>query len=256
RRAPPAQRAPAPPPARRGGGVVSGGDLVVRRGKVVGHEETVQSDVLILGGRIQQVGRRVDAPPGCPELDARGRLVLPGAIDTQVHFREPGLEHKEDLGSGSEAAVAGGVTAFCEMPNTRPPTVSPAEFADKLQRAAGRCRADYAFFLGATAANADRLGDWERLPGCAGIKVFMGSSTGDLLIPDDATLERVLRSGERRVAVHAEDEPRLRALREALLPGSTVERHPELRDVECALRATRRLLDLVERTGRRVHLLH
>ncbi|MBK8976543.1 MAG: dihydroorotase [Planctomycetes bacterium] len=233
-----------------------GADLWVRRAKVVGERDVVEQDVLILDGRVQQVARRVAAPDGIPELRARGRLVFPGLIDTQVHFREPGLEHKEDLASGSLAAVTGGITAFCEMPNTDPPTTDPARLVDKLQRAHGRSWADHAFFLGATADNADRLGDWEWLPGCAGIKVFMGSSTGNLLVPDDATLERVLRSGTRRVAVHSEDEPRLRERYGQLRGGESVALHPDVRDVESALRATRRLLDLAEKTGRKVHLLH
>jgi dihydroorotase len=230
--------------------------LWVRGGKVVGVDGAERADVLILGGRVQQVAREVDAPPECPVLECRDQLVFPGLIDTQVHFREPGLEHKEDLASGALAAIAGGITAFCEMPNTKPATTDPARLVDKLRRAAGRCRADYAFFLGATRENAEQLGDWETLPGCAGVKVFMGSSTGDLLVEDDDTLERVLRHGVRRVAVHAEDEPRLRERKALAAAGVGVVRHPEIRDVETALRATRRLLDLAERTQRRVHLLH
>ena len=188
--------------------------------------------------------------------DAAGLLVLPGLIDPQVHFREPGLEHKEDLATGSLAAVAGGVTAVMEMPNTKPPTIDPASLADKLERASDRMRSDHAFFLGATAENADLLGEWEQTPGCAGVKVFMGSSTGSLLVPDDETLERVLRSGTRRVAVHSEDEDRLRERYAALEPGTAVAEHPNVRDVEAAVRATVRLLNLVERTGRKIHLLH
>ena len=182
--------------------------------------------------------------------------MLPGLIDPQVHFREPGLEHKEDLASGSLAAVAGGVTSFCEMPNTRPPTTDPSLLEDKLSRARGRCLVDHAFFLGATAENADQLGEWERLPGCAGVKVFMGSSTGTLLVADDPTLERVLRSGSRRVAVHSEDEERLKQRYAALSAGAPVSSHPDVRDVECAVKATTRLLDLVEKTRRPIHLLH
>ena len=232
------------------------GDLIVRGGRVVQPTGVGRADVLVLGGKIQQIGASIDAPTKCAELDARGRLVLPGGIDPQVHFREPGLEQKEDLASGSLAAVAGGVTSFFEMPNTNPPTVDPARLSDKLRRAAGRALADHAFFLGATPQNAEQLGEWEHLPGCAGVKVFMGSSTGTLLVPDDPTLERVLRSGRRRVAVHAEDEDRLVERRARLAPGSTVAAHPDVRDVECALRATRRLLDLAEKTGRPVHVLH
>ena len=231
-------------------------DLHVIGGQVVGRAGRARADVWIRAGKVVAVGLELAVPPGTPTLAAAGKWVLPGLIDPQVHFREPGLTHKEDLASGSRACIAGGVTAFCEMPNTRPATVDPALLADKLARAAGRAAADHAFFLGATAENAERLGEWERLPGCAGVKVFMGSSTGDLLVPDDAGLERVLRSGTRRVTVHSEDEPRLRERTAALPAGSPVSAHPSVRDVEVALRATRRLLDLVERTGRPVHLLH
>lgn len=237
-----------------GGGSIDG-DLHVRGGTVVLRDGPRRADVLIRAGRVEAVAD-VAPPAGVAELDASGKLVLPGLIDPQVHFREPGFPDKEDLESGARAAIAGGVTAFCEMPNTRPPTIDPEQLADKLRRASGRCVADHAFFLGATPENADRLGEWERLPGCAGVKVFMGSSTGTLLVPDDAALERVLRSGERRVTVHSEDEERLRERYAAVKSGASVASHPDVRDVECALRATRRLLDLVERTGRPVHVLH
>jgi dihydroorotase len=154
------------------------------------------------------------------------------------------------------AAIAGGVTAFCEMPNTKPATTDPDKLRDKLERAANRSHSDFAFFLGATATNAESLGEWENHPGCAGVKIFMGSSTGDLLVPDDPTLERVLRSGTRRVAVHSEDEPRLKERYAALGAGPSVLQHPEVRDIECAVRSTRRLLALAEKTGRKVQLLH
>jgi dihydroorotase len=231
--------------------------LLVRGGRVAGLDGLHAADVWIRDGRIERVGD-AGAPveEGVAVLDASGLLVFPGLIDPQVHFREPGLTHKEDLASGSLAAIAGGVTSFLEMPNTRPATTDPALLADKVARASGRAFADFGFFLGATPHNADRLGEWESLPGCCGVKVFMGSSTGDLLIADDRDLRRVLRSGKCRVAVHSEDEPRLRERYAALRAGTPVAMHPQVRDVECALRATRRLLDLAEETGRRVHLLH
>jgi len=232
------------------------GDLLVLGGSIVRPGGVTTADVLVRSGVVGNLGRDLAAPPGTTVLDARGCLVFPGLIDPQVHFREPGFPQKEDLASGSLAAIGGGVTAYCEMPNTRPATTSPELLRDKLQRAQGRSHADFAFFLGATAENADRLGEWEQESGCAGVKIFMGSSTGDLLVPDDPTLERVLRSGRRRVAVHAEDEYRLRERKAALRPGSTVVQHPEVRDVDCALAATTRLLDLAEKTQRKVHVLH
>ena len=231
-------------------------DLFVHGGQVADDRTTRRADVWVRDGRIAAVGLDLEVPSDVPRLDATDMWVLPGIIDPQVHFREPGGEDREDLESGSRAAVAGGVTAFLEMPNTNPATTDPQALQDKLQRAAGRCRADYGFFLGASAENADRLGEWEGMAGCAGVKVFMGSSTGSLLVPDDATLERVLRSGTKRVTVHSEDDTRLRERYAAVQPGTHVREHPQVRDVECAVRSTTRLLDLAERTGRPVHVLH
>ncbi|MHC4954479.1 MAG: dihydroorotase [Planctomycetota bacterium] len=231
-------------------------DLLVHGGRLVTPEGVSEGDVLIRDGSIAAVGPGLTAPGEATLVDATGRLVFPGLIDTQVHFREPGLEHKEDLASGSLAAVGGGVTTFFEMPNTKPPTVTPAALEDKLARARGRAWADHAFFMGATRENADQLGDWERLPGCSGIKIFMGSSTGSLLVDDDDTLERVLRSGEHRIPVHSEDEARLRARYADVPPGAPYRIHPEVRDVEAAVISTTRLLNMAEKTGRKIHLLH
>ncbi len=231
-------------------------DLLVHGGEIVTPQGPRRADVSIRAGVIAAVGEALVVPPDTARIDATGLLVFPGLVDPQVHFREPGLTHKEDLGSGSLAAVGGGVTTFFEMPNTKPSTTTPELLADKLARAAAKAWADHAFFLGATAQNAEQLAEWENLPGCSGVKIFMGSSTGDLLVPDDATLERVLRAGRRRVAVHAEDEYRLEERYAAIPKGTSVREHPYVRDVECALRATTRLLRLAERTGRKVHVLH
>ncbi|MDJ0974264.1 MAG: dihydroorotase [Planctomycetota bacterium] len=233
-----------------------GGSILVRGGRVVSTDEVREADVLIHRGVVKAVGEDLTVPKGTPVVGAGGMLVFPGIVDSQVHFREPGNEHKEDLASGSLAAIAGGVTSFCEMPNTKPATTNPEALEDKLSRASGRCWSDHSFFLGATAENADQLGEWEGAPGCAGIKVFMGSSTGNLLVPDDETLERVLRSGSRRVAIHSEDEYRLKERYDAIEPGTHVREHPNVRDVESAVKSTTRLLNLVEKTGRKIHLLH
>ncbi len=235
------------------------GSILIHGGTVVGRDGAAAADVLILDGVVSAVGEGLAAEaaaPGVERLDATGRLVFPGLTDPQVHFREPGMPHKEDLCSGSLAAIAGGVTAFYEMPNTKPNTDSPERLEDKLSRASGRCHADYGFFIGGTRENADRLGEWETLPGCAGIKVFMGSSTGSLLVADDPTLERILRSGERRVTFHSEDDYRLKDRYAEVQPDTHVREHPHIRDVECAVRSTRRLLDLAEKTGRKIHILH
>jgi dihydroorotase len=229
--------------------------LIVRRGTCVTPAGIVATDLAVRDGRIAALGdlTRCGADR---EIDARGLHVLPGVIDSQVHFREPGLEHKEDLATGTASAVMGGVTAVFEMPNTNPPTTSAEALEDKLRRADGRAWCDVAFFAGASDGNTGELAELERSAGCAGIKIFMGSSTGSLLVEDDEALERVLRAGRRRVAVHAEDEPRLRERRGLVRGGSDPGRHPDWRDVETALRATRRLLRLARRAARPVHVLH
>ena len=184
--------------------------LLLANARVVNEGRIRETDVLISQGRIERLG--MGAPQaGVEVVELGGRYVLPGVIDDQVHFREPGLEHKEDLESGTRSAILGGVTSIFEMPNTKPTTTSPEALADKVRRMQGRAWSDFAFFMGASAENAVHLGEWERLPGCAGVKIFMGSSTGDLLVESDADLENVLRHGVRRLSVHCEDEARMRA---------------------------------------------
>ena len=230
-------------------------DLLVRGGECVTPAGIVRTDVGVRAGRVTALGDFGSASAG-EVIDAKGLHVLPGAIDTQVHFREPGNEHKETLESGTRAAVLGGITAVFEMPNTHPPTISAAALADKLARAKGRAWCNYAFYAGATVDNARDLAQLERTPGCCGVKIFMGSSTGNLLVADDAAVLAVLRSGARRVAVHAEDEERLRERRAIAERAGDVHAHPEWRDVETAVRATRRLLALARQANRRVHVLH
>ncbi len=241
------------------------GSILIHGGRVVGLDGVSGADVLIEEGYVTEVGPGLAGSPrvaaaqekgGLERLDATGKLVFPGLTDPQVHFREPGMPHKEDLGSGSLAALAGGVTGFMEMPNTQPNTDSPERLEDKLLRASKTAVSDYAFFLGGTHENAELLGEWEDMPGCAGIKVFMGSSTGSLLVPDNPTLEKILRSGKRRVTFHSEDDDRLKVRYAAVEPGTHVREHPHIRDVACALQATTRLLDLAEATGRPIHILH
>jgi dihydroorotase len=229
-------------------------DLLIKGGTVVSHTGEGPADLGISGGRIASIGD-LAAARAEKTIDAKGLHILPGVIDTQVHFREPGLEHKEDLQSGSRSAVLGGVTAVFEMPNTRPPTDRADALADKVARATGRMHCDFAFFVGATRDNVDQLPVLERLPGAAGVKVFMGSSTGDLLVDDEETLARILSVIQRRASFHAEDEPRLRE-RAPLRREGEPESHSEWRDAEAALAATTKLLKLAYATGKRVHVLH
>ncbi|WP_374374776.1 dihydroorotase [Dongia sp.] len=230
-------------------------DLVIRNGAVATPNGIESLDIGIAERRIVALGK-IAAGRAEQEFDATGLTVLPGVIDTQVHFREPGLEHKEDLASGTAGAALGGVTAIFEMPNTTPNTLDKAALDDKLTRAKGRAWVDHAFFMGASDANAGKLGELEMLPGCAGVKIFMGSSTGSLLVADDETLEEVLRHGHRRVAIHAEDEMRLRERLALVKDGADPDQHPVWRDVETAVRATRRVLKIARKAGRRIHVLH
>jgi dihydroorotase len=231
-------------------------DLLVRGGTVVSHDGTCIADVGIRAGRIATFGD-LSAASAAEVFDARGLHVLPGAIDSQVHMREPGLEHKEDLACGTAAAALGGIASICEMPNTKPSTTTAEALNEKLTRAAGRAWVDHAFYIGGAADNAEQLATLERLPGCAGVKVFMGSSTGTLLVEDDVHLEIILSHVTRRMAVHCEDEPRLKE-RRALVQhaGATAHLHPVWRDELTALTATRRLLRLARLKRKRVHVLH
>jgi dihydroorotase len=229
-------------------------DLLLKGATVVNHDGQGQRDVAVSQGQIAGIGDFATASAG-EVIDCTGLHVLPGVIDTQVHFREPGMEHKEDLESGSRSAVMGGVTAVFEMPNTNPLTISAETLADKLDRAKGRMHCDHAFFMGGTHGNAHQLPELERLPGCCGVKVFIGSSTGDLLVEDDEGLRSILSQISRRAAFHAEDEPRLRdrmGLRVTGDPSS----HPVWRDEEAALKATKRLVGIAQETGKRIHVLH
>jgi dihydroorotase len=229
-------------------------DLIVRGGEVVNHAGRGLADVGVRGGKIAAIGDLAQASAG-ETFEARGLTVLPGVIDTQVHFREPGMEWKEDLETGSRAAVLGGVTAVFEMPNTEPTTTDGEALGDKLARAAGRMHCDHAFYVGGTHENAAWLGELERLPGCCGIKVFMGASTGTLLVQDDEGVEQVLRHVSRRAAFHSEDEYRL-AERRPLARAGDWTSHPDVRDAQSAMQSTERLVRIARALGKRIHVLH
>ena len=233
---------------------MNGFDLIVRGGTIVSHAGEGEGDIGVSGGKIAAIGD-LTLFSADQVVDAKGLHVLPGVIDTQVHFREPGNTHKEDLETGTRAAALGGVTAVFEMPNTAPPTTTAEALAEKLARAKGRAHVDHAFYVGATVENAGQLAELERLPGCCGVKTFMGSSTGTLLVGDDEGLDRVLRNIRRRGAFHAEDEARLNARKPLAREGDWTS-HPEVRDDITALKAVQRLVETARRHGKRVHVLH
>lgn len=229
-------------------------DVILCGGTIVNQDGTGLRDLGIKDGRIAAIGDLAMASAG-ERIDCAGLHILPGVIDSQVHFREPGLDHKEDLETGSRAAVLGGVTAVFEMPNTNPQTTTPEALADKVKRGTHRMHCDFAFWVGGTHENAKDVPELERLPGTPGIKVFMGSSTGSLLVEDDGGVAEILKRTRRRSAFHSEDEFRLRErahLRRAGDPSS----HPEWRDVEVAMSCTRRLVRIAHETGAKIHVLH
>jgi dihydroorotase len=234
-------------------------DWLIRNADIVNEGRRFQGDVRLRGGRIEQVGGTLAARAGEREFDARGRLLVPGMIDDQVHFREPGLEHKADFHSESRAAAAGGVTTFFEMPNSKPTTTDYAALADKHARAAQKSLANYAFYFGATNDNLDLIRNLDPHQAC-GIKIFMGASTGNMLVDDPATLDGIFRDAPINVVTHCEDTPtiELNLAAERLRYGDAipVERHPYIRSREACIKSTLLAIDLARRHGTRLHVLH
>src|SRR5258705_3020697 len=229
-------------------------DVILSGATVVNHDGAGPRDIGVRAGRTAAIGDLAGASAG-ETIAAAGVHVLPGVIDTQVHFREPGLTQKEDLETGSRSAVLGGVTAVFEMPNTNPTTTSAEALADKLARGHHRMHCDFAFYMGGTRENTRELPELERLPGCCGVKVFVGSSTGSLLVEDDDGLRNILKAIRRRAAFHSEDEYRLRERKDQRIAGDP-RSHPVWRDETVALQCTQRLVALARETGKRVHVLH
>ena len=232
-------------------------DLIIREGQVAQEDgTTMEVEIACHNGRIVKIDSAI-TQTATEEIHAAGHLVLPGIIDAQVHFRDPGLTHKEDLCSGSRAAVRGGVTSFLEMPNTSPPTISQLALNRKLERAASCSVANYGFFIGATPRNLSVLNS--AAPAC-GIKIFMGSSTGNLLIDQEHDLRKIFQTGSRLIAVHAEDEDRMRSRSAQFLTQkhqiTDLRVHSKIRDDRCALLATRRATELSHEFSRRLHILH
>jgi len=231
-------------------------NLLIRQAQVLLPEgKLAQRDLWVRQGTIAQIAETI-APSDVgddPTLDGTDLTLLPGVIDPQVHFREPGLEHKEDLFTATCACAKGGVTSFLEMPNTKPLTTAQATLADKLERAARKCLVNYGFFIGATAENQDDLLTANPTPG---IKIFMGSMHGPLLVDQEEALDRIFARGDRLIAVHAEDQTRIRQRREQFAGITDPAIHSQIQDNQAALNATQLALKLSKKYQRRLHILH
>jgi dihydroorotase len=228
-------------------------DLIIKNGNCFIDDNLVNTDIAIKDKKIVKIGKNLTDAEEI--IDASGLTVLPGCIDTQTHFREPGSTDTEDLHSGSRAAIAGGITSVFEMPNTNPPTSNMKEFQRKLDLAKNRMYCNYAFYFGATADNSDDLASLEGLEGCCGIKLFAGSSTGNLLVAEENDIEKVFKNASKVVAVHSEDEEILNRNKKLIKEGD-VHTHPIWRSDECAISSTRRIVRIAERYKKKAHILH
>ena len=227
--------------------------LIIKNGSCYIRGKLEKIDVALVDNKIKKIGK-IEANAE-KIFDASNKIVLPGIIDTQTHFREPGSTDREDLESGSRAAVLGGITSVFEMPNTNPPTSNLVEFDKKLNLAKNRMHCNYAFYFGATPENVDQLSKLKGLKGCCGVKLFAGSSTGKLLVAKEDDIEKVISNSDRVVSIHSEDEEILN-LRKKFIKEGDVHSHPEWRNVECAMSSTRRVVKIAERYNKQIHVLH
>ena len=227
--------------------------LIIKNGSCYINGKLERTDIALDGDKIKKIGKIELNSSNV--FDATDKLVLPGVIDTQVHFREPGSTDREDLESGSRAAVLGGITSVFEMPNTNPPTSNLIEFERKLNLAMDRMHCNYAFYFGATPENVNQLSKLKSLKGCCGVKLFAGSSTGKLLVAKEEDIEKVISSSDRVVSIHSEDEEILN-LRKKFIKEGDVHSHPEWRNNECAMSSTRRVVKIAERYNKKIHVLH
>lgn len=232
-------------------------NLILKGGNIIlSNQKIEQLDIGIIDSRIAEIGN-LSNKNSKRTLNINNLLVMPGPIDTQVHFREPGLTHKEDIFHGTMGAVLGGVTSIFEMPNTKPPTTNEHELQRKFKIAEKKAFCNYSFFVGASKENIDDLNKLESYPGCCGVKIFMGSSTGNLLVEDDYNVRRILAKAKKMVAVHSEDEYRLAEQKKKFSKKNLkVSDHPEIRDVKSALLSTERLLDAARESNKKIHILH
>lgn len=235
-------------------------DLIIKNGDCVvtdsqGHLHIERTNIGIQNGKILAIGLAATAQAK-KTIDATHLTVLPGVIDSQVHFRDPGLTHKEDLYTGTLSAICGGVTSIFEMPNTQPNTSTLFRLQEKLNLAQSKAKSHYAFFIGATNENSEKLEELAQTPGCCGVKIFMGSSTGDLLVSEDTYLEKIFKNVRRPISVHCEDESILLAQKDIAVKGGLPRFHHKWRNVRSALTATQRIVRIAQKYNRGVHVLH
>jgi len=228
-------------------------DIIFKNANITNDTSSFTSDIGIKSGKISEIGDLGNSSDNIIELDHLN--LIPGVIDTQVHFREPGAEHKEDLSSGTKAAILGGVTGVFEMPNTDPSTTNVSALKDKFTRAKDRSYCDYAFYVGGTEDNSEILPELEKIEGCCGVKVFMGLSTGSLLVSDDKDLEKILSKINNRASFHSEDQYLLEERKKYQVKGDTNSHEIWRNDEQCFI-ATQRLLKLARKNKKNVHVLH
>ena len=229
-------------------------DLIIKNGECYIDQKLTKTNIGVQKGKITKIGD-LDGEESKETVDANNLMVLPGCMDTQVHFREPGSTNAEDLHTGSKAAIAGGITSVFEMPNTNPPTANMKEFNNKLNLAKNRMYSNYAFYFGATPDNSSDLANLKGLDGCCGVKLFAGSSTGNLLVDKEEDIEKVFQNTSKIVAVHSEDEEIIN-LRKKLIEIGNVHTHPVWRNEECAISSTRRIVKIAKRLNKKAHILH
>ncbi len=229
--------------------------ILIKNGTIVNSKKSFLSDIFIENNIIKQIAPKIDIEAN-EIIDAKGLHILPGIIDSQVHFRDPGLTHKEDLESGSLAALHGGVTTFLEMPNTKPSTTTAERIAEKVAIAKEKSHTRFGFFLGASADNLDQVKNAHNIEGCCGIKIFLGSSTGDLLLYDEDKLIPIFENAKVPIAVHSENEVMLKQRKYIQENATDVHAHYKWRDEQTAFSSTEKILEIARKTGKKVHILH
>ena len=233
--------------------------ILIINATIVNEGNSSEEDILIKDGRIAAIGKKISASEGTEVIDAGGKLLLPGLIDDQVHFREPGLTHKGGIRSESMAAVAGGVTSFMDMPNVNPPTLTRDLLSQKYEIAKGKAHANYAFYMGSSNHNIDEIQSLQPGEAC-GVKIFMGASTGNLLVDDENALESIFAKSPVLIVTHCEDTPMieksLETARQKYNGNIPIEEHPNIRSVDCCYKSSSKAVNLAKKHNSNLHVLH